>query len=181
MKTVDRTTEFDINTCIQRISAKDEAAVDALYREMKDPVYRYALSLLHDHGLAEDAMQITFLKIMANADTYRTGITAKAWIFAIARNTCHDMRKKNIPVVDSEYLESLTDDYSIDDLTDSMAVRDAFCTLTPVEREIMSLHIFSGLRQTEIAVVMKMPYVKVRSHYGYAVKKLRKELGSNEK
>ena len=55
---MDRTTEFDFNTCIQRISAKDEAAVDALYREMKDPVYRYALSLLHDHGLAEDAMQI---------------------------------------------------------------------------------------------------------------------------
>ena len=45
----------------------------------------------------------------------------------------------------------------------------------------MSLYIFSGLRQTEIAQVMKMPYIKVRSKYGYAVKKLRKEFGYDEK
>lgn len=178
---MDRTKEFDFNTCIQRISVKDTAALESLYREMKDPVYRYALTLLHDHGLAEDAMQITFLKIMANADTYRSGITGKAWILAITRNTCHDLRKKKTPTIESEYLESISDDYSIDDLTDSIAVRDAFKKLTPVEREIMSLHIFSGLRQTEIAVVMKMPYVKVRSRYGYAVKKLRKELAGYDK
>ncbi len=173
--------EFDFNTCIQRISVKDHSAVEALYHEMKDPVYRYALTLLQDHGLAEDAMQITFLKIMANADSYRPGITGKAWIMAITRNTCHDLREKKTPVAEDEVLNSVSDDNSIDALTDSIAAREAFRKLSPTEREIMSLYIFSGLRQTEIAHVMKMPYIKVRSLYGYAVKKLRKELGVNEK
>lgn len=177
----DRPNEFDYNACLQRISVKDTAALEMLYREMKDPVYRYALTLLQDHGLAEDAMQITFLKIMANADTYRSGITAKAWILAITRNTCHDLRQKKTPVVEDDFLDSLSDEHAIDDLTDSIAVREAFRKLTPVEREVMSLYIFSGLRQTEIAAVMKLPYVRVRSHYGYALKKLRKELAGYEK
>lgn len=173
--------EFDFNTCIQRISVKDMTALEMLYREMKDSVYRYALTLLQDHGLAEDAMQITFLKVMANADSYRQGMTGKAWIMAITRNTCHDLREKKTPVVEDEVLAGIRDENGIDGLTDSIAVREAFMKLTPVEREIMSLYIFSGLRQTEIAQVMKIPYLKVRSHYGYAVKKLRKELCGNEK
>ncbi len=177
----ERPKEFDFNTCIQRISVKDTDALESLYREIKDSVYRYALTLLQDHGLAEDAMQITFLKIMANADSYRSGITGKAWIMAITRNTCHDLRQKKIPVAEDEIINSVSDDNSIDALTDSIAVREAFLKLTPVEREVMSLYVFSGLRQTEIAQVMKMPYIKVRSHYGYAVKKLRKELCENEK
>lgn len=173
--------EFDFNTCIQRISVKDMDALEMLYREMKDAVYKYSLALLQDHGLAEDAMQITFLKIMANADSYRPGITGKAWIMAITRNTCHDLRREKLPVAEDEIIAGIRDEVLIDVLTDSIAVREAFRLLTPVEREVMSLYIFSGLRQTEIAHVMKMPYIKVRSHYGYAVKKLRKELCGNEK
>lgn len=173
--------EFDFNTCIQRISVKDMDAVEMLYREMKEPVYRYALTLLQDHGLAEDAMQITFLKIMANADSYRQGVTGKAWVMAITRNTCHDLRQKKTPIAEDEIINSVRDECVIDALTDSIAVKEAFRKLTSTEREIMSLYIFSGLRQTEIAQVLRIPYLKVRSHYGYAVKKLRKELGVNEK
>ncbi len=177
----DHPREFDFNTCLQRISVKDTDALEALYREMKDPVYRYALTLLQDHGLAEDAMQITFLKIMANADTYRSGMTGKAWIMAIVRNTCHDLRQKKTPVAEDDVINSVKDENVIDALTDVIAVREAFRKLSPEEREIMSLYIFSGLRQTEIAQVMKISYMKVRSKYGYAVKKLRKELGQDEK
>ena len=36
--------------------------------------------------------------------------------------------------------------------------------------------IFAGLKQIEIAKVLQFPYVKVRSHYKYAIQKLRKEL-----
>jgi len=176
-----RPMEFDYNTCLQRISVKDKDALEQLYLELKDPVYRYALTLLQDHALAEDAMQITFMKIMANADTYRPGVTGKAWVLAITRNTCHDIRQRKTPVAEEAIINSVMDENCIDAITDSIAVKEAFRKLTPIEREIMSLYTFSGLRQTEIAHVMKMPYIKVRSHYGYAVKKLRKELCDNEK
>ena len=175
------TNEFDYNTCLIRISVKDNEALAALYREMKDPIYRYALLMLHDHSSAEDALQITFLKIMANADSYRPGVTAKAWIYTIVRNTCLDIIRQRMPVVDDEYLATFRDDGVIEELTDSIAVRDALIKLTPTEREVISLYAFGGLRQTEIAKVTGMPYIKVRSVYGYAVKKLRKELADHDK
>ena len=173
--------EFDYNTCLMRISVKDDNALELLYREMKDPIYRYALTLLHDHSTAEDALQITFLKIMANADSYRPGITAKAWIYTIVRNTCLDILRQRMPVVDDGFLESFSDNGMIDSLTDSIAVKEALSKLNSTEREIVSLYAFAGLKQTEIAKVMKMPYVKVRSVYGYAIKKLRKELADYDK
>lgn len=170
-----------LGTLIQRISVEDNAALEKLYREMKDPIYRYALMLLQDYSLAEDAMQVTFLKIMANADTYRPDGNAKAWIFAITRNTCHDLKKKNLPAAEDFILDRISEDRDIDDLTDVIAVKEALKLLTPIEREIMSLHVFAGFRQTEIAGIMGISYLKVRSHYGYAIKKLRKELGHHEK
>ena len=56
----------------------------------------------------------------------------------------------------------------------------AVAKLSETEREIISLYLFGGLKQTDIARIMGMPYIKVRSLYGYALKKLRKELGGNE-
>ena len=86
-----------------------------------------------------------------------------------------------MPVVDDGFLESFSDNGMIDSLTDSIAVKEALSKLNSTEREIVSLYAFAGLKQTEIAKVMKMPYVKVRSVYGYAIKKLRKELADYDK
>ena len=65
----------------------------------------------------------------------------------------------------------------IDDLVDLISVRDAVQKLTTTERDILSLYIFAGLKQIEISKIMNIPYVKVRSHYKYAIQKLRKDLG----
>lgn len=172
---------LDLDTCLQRISVADRDALEALYRQMKDPIYRYALTIMQDHSSAEDATQNSFMKIMANADQYKPGTNAKAWIYRIVRNTCIDLRRRLSPVADDFEVETVGDSFAIDDLTESIAVREALKSLTPTEREIVSLHIFAGLRQTEIAAVTGMPYIKVRSHYGYAIKKLRKELTHNDK
>ena len=53
-------------------------------------------------------------------------------------------------------------------------VTEALKTLLPQEREIVSLFVFGGLKQTEIAEIMNLSYMKVRSKYGYAMKKLKK-------
>jgi len=43
-----------------------------------------------------------------------------------------------------------------------------------VEREIVSLYVFSGVRQTEISKMLSMDYITVRSHYAYAIRKLKR-------
>jgi DNA-directed RNA polymerase specialized sigma24 family protein len=52
--------------------------------------------------------------------------------------------------------------------------------LTKQEREIVSLYVYAGFSQVEIAKELQIPYVKVRSQYGYAIKKLRAYYEKNE-
>ena len=176
-----KTEAFDLDRCISKIAHDDSFALEELYREFCDPIYRFALMNVRDHSIAEDIVQTTFLRIMAGAGTYRLGTNAKAWIFSVARNACKDLYKRKIPVVEYPYEETLADESSIDDLTDSITVRDAVAKLSILEREILSLYVFGGLKQPEIARILGLSYIKVRSKYNYALKKLRKELEGYEK
>jgi len=61
-----------------------------------DSVLRLCFTLLGDRGLAEDALQDTFIKVWKNLDTFeaRNGSSLKTWIMHIAVNTCKDYRKQ---------------------------------------------------------------------------------------
>ena len=167
--------ELDLDVCLGKISRQDEYALEELYRAFAKPIYRFSLMTIGDLSLAEDAMQETFLRIMSYSGTYKMGTNARAWIFRIARNACIDVMNKRMTTTDDETMESISEEHQIDDVTENIVLREAVARLTDVEREILSLHIYSGLKQTEIASVMRMPYIKVRSHYKYAIQKLRKE------
>ncbi|MBQ7828110.1 MAG: sigma-70 family RNA polymerase sigma factor [Clostridia bacterium] len=173
---MDHTKDIDLDLCLSKISRCDEFALEELYRAFAKPIYRFSLMNLQDPSLAEDAMQETFIRIMSYSATYKLGTNARAWIFRIAKNACMDILAKKLPVTDDETMARISDEYQIDDVTENIVLKDAIGRLTPVEREILSLYIYSGLKQTEIASVMRIPYIKVRSHYKYAIQKLRKEL-----
>ena len=86
-----------------------------------------------------------------------------------------DIHNSEVPTADESAVETLSDNHSISDLSESVAVRMAVAKLNDCEREVLSLYLFGGLKQTEIAKIMKLPYVRVRSLYECAIKKLRKE------
>src|SRR5829696_1495407 len=64
---------------------------DALYRDARDDVYAYVVTLLHDRGAAEDVTAQAFEKAFRKAGTYdsRRG-GERAWLFGIARNAALD-------------------------------------------------------------------------------------------
>ena len=169
--------KHELDMCVRLIAKHDNDALERLYHELSDPIYRFSLMILHDHHLAEDAMQTTFLKIMAGAGSYKPESNPRSWIFAIARNVCMDLCCMRVPVTEDEVLDLLPEKNDIGEVTESLAVREAVKKLTATEREILSLYVFAGLKQTEISKIMKIPYTKVRSHYKYAIQKLRKDLG----
>lgn len=166
---------IDLDRCISKISRRDPAAVEELYREFSGFVYKYALVILGDTGLAEDAMQNTFIRIMSSAGTYKLGTNPRAWIFRITRNVCMDIHNQKIPTSDVIEPETLSEEHLINDMSEAIAVREAVSKLTDREREVLSLYLFGGLKQTEIAKIIGLSYVRVRSIYECAIKKLRKE------
>ena len=68
--------------------------IERMYREYFTPVYRYALSLVRDHDLAEEITQEAFFKALKKIDSYRGEASLRAWLCQIAKNLYLDMLKK---------------------------------------------------------------------------------------
>jgi RNA polymerase sigma-70 factor (ECF subfamily) len=76
------------------IDLNDEQALRAAVREHGAELYRFARRVLGDNGLAEEAVQETFLKAWRRAyrfDPSRASL--RTWLFAILRNTTVDMAR----------------------------------------------------------------------------------------
>ncbi len=72
----------------------DPAVMEAMVSEYGAPVYRLALSILHDPADAQDAVQDTFMQAAAALHRYQVGTNFRAWLFKIAVNNCRMTHRK---------------------------------------------------------------------------------------
>lgn len=150
-------------------------ALEQLYLRTKDAVYGYALSILKNTHDAEDVLHDCYLTIFQNAYRYVPAGKPMAWIFTITRNLClSELRSRSrfsdIPEEDWErYLEA-NDGISEED---RIVLGHCLRGLADDEREILLLHVLSGLKHREIAELMDRPLSTVLSKYHRALKKMR--------
>ncbi|MBQ9853405.1 MAG: RNA polymerase sigma factor [Ruminiclostridium sp.] len=66
------------------------------YHKYKTDLYRYALSLLQDQTLAEEAVQEGWMKCVKNAGVFFQipPEKRKAWMVVLVKNVCLDIRRK---------------------------------------------------------------------------------------
>lgn len=67
-----------------------------LYRKYRIPLEHYALSLLHNKQLAEEATQETFIRVFRNLDKISENNCSKTWYYmvTISKNVCLTLIKK---------------------------------------------------------------------------------------
>lgn len=69
--------------------------IEQLYRQYKQDVYQYLLSLTHDPDLSEDLLSDTFVNAISSLHTFKGNSSIKTWLFSIARNLWFSyLRKK---------------------------------------------------------------------------------------
>lgn len=81
----------------ERPQGKDLALeMERLYREYRAPMFRIALAILRDEGLAEDAVQQSFLKIFQNFEKIdRTDCNkTRSFIVILVKNTAIDLYRR---------------------------------------------------------------------------------------
>ncbi len=124
------------------------------------------MSILHDHGLAADATQQTFIKAWQAATTYDANRELGPWIYAIARRTAIDIYRKSSRSVASDDVDITSLPPSLDTIWEVFEVRSAIDRLPDEERQVIKLSHFDGLTHVEIAEHMGIPVgtVKSRSH-----------------
>lgn len=162
-----------LDVLIRNIAGGDRDSFRHLYDLCSRPIFLYALSYTKDYQTAEDVMQETFLSVLKYAATYQKQTSPKSWLYTIARNACVQAVKKaerDVSNID-DHAHSVA--HTDEPFADSVTEIEALKVLSPTETQIVSLHVFAGLRLTEIAGVMELPYGQIRSKYSYAMRKLK--------
>ena len=107
---------------------------------------------LRDKGLAEDAVQETFIKAYKALPNYRGESSMKTWLMRIAINSCRDAQRtgwwKHISRrVSLDMLPELSGDLSEEALTVNLEI----ARLPGKLREVILLYYFQNLKVNEIA------------------------------
>ncbi len=159
----------DLRALLQKISKKDLASFEALYHEYKTPVFTILLRITQSRTLSEDLLQEFFLKLYNNPPTQAKN--PRAYLFQMARNLALDALRREKPTADLPFEPAAADlsDRRID-------LQLAFGALDEIDRQIVSLHLYGGLRFREIAGICAMPLGTVLWRYRRAIQRLRELL-----
>ncbi len=171
-----------VEALIERMSFGDMSAVGELYELIEPDVFAYALSKTANKADAEDIVQDTFVHVWKNAAQYKPMGKPLAWIFTIEINLIRRQFNNNKKII--QYDESIDaeshDENFAESFINNELLRQILKTLSEEEREIISLHIVSGLKHREIAKLLNKPLSTVLSRYNRAIKKLQMQISDKE-
>ena len=164
---------------LQKVGKGDKKALEELYHETRAAVYGFSLSITKNPSDSEDVLQETYLKVWANAGSYKAKGTPMAWILTITKNlSLMKLREKKRyqDLEEHEWESSFHLDSQVGTIEDRHLLEAALNLLAEEERQIILLHAVSGLKHREIAELLDMALATVLSKYHRGLKKLRKYL-----
>lgn len=149
----------------------------ALYDEHAAPLWRYALRLTHDRNRAEDVVQETLFRAWQHPEVIDDAQrSARAWLFAVARNMIIDESRSARSRREVCSLESAPERAGADDVSaalDRMLIADAMVQLSVEHRAVIHRAYFKGWSTAQIAADLDIAEGTVKSRLHYAVRALR--------
>ncbi len=167
--------------------AGDRRAFEELFARLAPRVHGFFARSFRDESIADDLLQVTFMKVHRARDQYRRESRVLPWIFGVAaRVRLDELRKrKRLPedadeeaVARAEDHEGETPEQSLSQKDRATAVHAALDALPESYRAVIHLHRFEGMTFPEIAEVLgtSAGAVKLRAFRGY--ERLRESLAS---
>jgi RNA polymerase sigma-70 factor (ECF subfamily) len=177
---------------LQRIAARDDSALAALYDRHCRAAYSLILRILRSPADADDVLQETFVRVWARADTYDSRLGAPAaWLIRIARNRAIDRVRArrvraDISVAPAERADGsfavpepetrTTPEHALHDTMTTRAVGSALAHLPAVQRELIEAAFFDGFTHHELAVRFGVPLGTVKTRIRTGLAALREHL-----
>lgn len=159
---------------VGRLQGGDPEAVRQLYDRFGRAIFAVGYKALGDRSLAEEVVQLTFLKAWRAGTRFDPSRELAPWLYTIARRTAIDLYRREArhaapePEVDVEPdLAALPP--SFEDLWEVWEVRSAIDRLPDAERHVIEAMHYHGHTMQEIAEQLAIPLgtVKSRTHRAY--------------
>lgn len=160
--------------------------VRAVYSAHGPELYRFAMRSLGDRGLAEEAVQETFVRAWRAADRFDDELgSLRTWLFAIVRNVVIDLSRARavrpgLSATDGTSDDALFVDEAFDHVLTAWQVEEALRMLSDEHRSALIEVHYNGRAYSDVALGLGVPVGTVKSRVYYALKAMRlalEELG----
>ena len=131
----------------------------------------FAISLSGNVDRADDLVQDTLLRAMANIDSFTAGTNMSAWLFTILRNLFRSeyrKRRREVEDADGHHVDSLKSPPQQHSRLEFEEFRRALATLLPDQREALILVGAAGFSHEEAAAICEAPVGTIKSRVNRA-------------
>ena len=166
-----------LDSLLSKMANGNKEAFKEFYKLTNTSIFAFSLSILKSIPDAEDITQTVYLKLFSNVGKYKSKGKPMAWMLTMVKNLCYDKIRKD------SHTEPLHDfqDYKINITTystiDNKILAEACLNiLHDEERNILILHILSGLKYREISELLQIPIGTITSKYNRALDKIKNHI-----
>jgi RNA polymerase sigma factor (sigma-70 family) len=174
---------------LSAISKHDQSALARFYDLTVSRVYSVALRIVRHGHLAEEVVSDVYMQVWRDAQRYDDARgRVLGWLLIITRSRALDiLRRQDEAFSHPEPYELVSEpeseQKSAHDLLEAAQVgsvlREAMQSLTPLQRQLLSLAFFRGLTHSEIVEQSGIPLGTVKTHIRRALAALKSQLGTN--
>ena len=158
----------------------DRAAFEQFIEDYASHAKAVANQILRDRSLAEDAAQETFVRLIEKRDQYTLSDRFSPWFYAILRNVCIDMiRKQQRDRKYARLLSSIiTNNASFESQQDSLDILDL---LPNREKNVLELRVVHSMSFREIASALEISEEAAKKRAQRGLRRLRQRLIRSER
>lgn len=152
----------------------DERDVREAYAAHAPELYGFAVRSLGDPGLAEEAVQETFLRAWRAGERFDPQIgSLRTWLFAILRNVVIDLGRARAarPTLAEKGIEPSVEPY--DEALLSWQIEEAMRRIGEQHRRVLVETYYRGRPYAEVAEELGVPEGTVKSRVYYGLRALR--------
>lgn len=180
--------DLDLETCIGRVAAGDQAAFAVMYDQLAPSVYGVARRVLRDPAQAEEVTQEVFTEIWRQATRFDAGRgSVRTWALTIAHRRSVDRVRSEQARRDRQTRQATLDppadptpeDTALDS-EDRERARAALAELSVAQREALELAFYDGLTHVQIADHLGIALGTVKTRIRDGLVRLRAALGVHQ-
>ncbi|MBQ1172973.1 MAG: sigma-70 family RNA polymerase sigma factor [Lachnospiraceae bacterium] len=161
---------------IEEAKNKDPDAFDQLMKTQLQKMYRIAISMLQNEEDAADAIQETVLRCWQKIGQLKNDEYFQTWLIRILINQCKDILRDRKKLVFIEEIPEIAHE----DIYFSNEWKEVLRRLNEKNRIVMELYYVDGFSTKEIAEMLHISDMSVRSRMTRGRKQLEQILSINE-
>lgn len=150
---------------VTKVRQSNQELYVEVVRRYQQPLFRYAVALVHDHDIAHDIVQESLIKAYTNLRGFNTKKKFSSWLYRITHNQAmdHFRSQRRFTSFDllPELVQTLASRSNVEVTLDETLLRekiDEVIDQLPLQyRTVVILYYLEGKKYAEISEVMKVP------------------------